>query len=86
MKEPMNYKRLTFLLAVLFVLTLIFYTIPNYQNYKLDKFCEDEGLDYAKEDRTTFTCCSMFEISDWENQQTNKKEGCVGEYDLGVFG
>lgn len=83
-KKKFNYQRLTFILAILIVLTLIFHTIPNYEQNKYDRFCKAQGLDYANVDWVfaKFECCEVYEVSDWDNNQTLYVEGCSSSFDF----
>lgn len=79
------YRKLTFIFAILFVVILVFHTIPNLDS-KQDKFCQKYLGDkdaYAKEvpmstptGEPEYTCCKMFEVSNYEKGTVELKEGC----------
>ncbi len=85
-KKGIDYKIVTLVLVVFLTLSLIFSTIPNQQQTKYDKFCKAQGLDYANVNMVfaEFECCRLYEVSDWENNQTLHSEGCLAPLDFEV--
>ncbi len=83
-KHVFKYQILTLIFAFLFLITMIFYTIPNYKQSGLDRQCKSLGLQYAKVDmlRGEYSCCKIFEVADFNEQITYQKEGCSLPFDI----
>ncbi len=83
-KNVKLFQTLTGIFAFLFLITMVFYTVPNMKQIKLDVQCKSLGLDYAKTDmlRGQYSCCKIHKVSDWEAQMTYQKEGCTSPFDL----
>lgn len=78
------YQSLTVVFAFLFLMTMVFYTIPNYKQSGLDRQCKSLGLSYAKVDvfRGEYSCCKIFKVADYDKQITYQKEGCSLPFDV----
>ena len=84
------YQTITLLFAFLLAVNIFLnpLSLGNDLQEITDRACNSHRFEYSKIDfeKNRFSCCSVFPVSDWENQQTTNVEGCSRNFTLEGLG